>query len=51
MVQDIYQIIKRINDDQKNVHPSCRTERAAALGIADHGYVMENGRIVLGGMP
>ncbi len=48
MVQDIYQIIKRINADQKTSILLVEQNVRAALGIADYGYVMENGRVVLG---
>jgi branched-chain amino acid transport system ATP-binding protein len=48
MVQDIYQIIKRINADQKTSILLVEQNARAALGIADYGYVMENGRVVLG---
>ena len=49
MVQDIYEIIKRINADQKMSILLVEQNARAALGIADYGYVMENGRVVLGG--
>jgi branched-chain amino acid transport system ATP-binding protein len=49
MVQDIYQIIRKIHDEQKMSILLVEQNARAALGIADHGYVMENGRIVLGG--
>ena len=49
VVEDIYQIIKRINAEQKMAILLVEQNARAALGIADHGYVMENGRVVLGG--
>ena len=49
MVQDIYEIIKRISADQKMAILLVEQNVSAALGIADYGYVMENGRVVLGG--
>ena len=49
MVQDIYEIIKRINADQKMAILLVEQNARAALGIADYGYVMENGRVALGG--
>ena len=49
LVQDIYEIIQSINADQKMAILLVEQNAMAALGIADHGYVMENGRVVLGG--
>jgi branched-chain amino acid transport system ATP-binding protein len=49
MVQEIYEIIRRINGEQKMAILLVEQNATAALGIADYGYVMENGRVVLGG--
>lgn len=49
MVQEIYDIIRRINEEQKMSILLVEQNARAALGIADYGYVMENGRIVLSG--
>jgi branched-chain amino acid transport system ATP-binding protein len=49
LVQDIYEIIKRISVDRKIAILVVEQNVRAALGIADHGHVMENGRIVMGG--
>jgi branched-chain amino acid transport system ATP-binding protein len=49
MVEDIYLIINRIRADQKMAILLVEQNARAALGIADEGYVMENGRIVMGG--
>jgi branched-chain amino acid transport system ATP-binding protein len=49
LVQEIYEIIQRINAEQKMSILLVEQNARAALGIADYGYVMENGRIVLGG--
>jgi branched-chain amino acid transport system ATP-binding protein len=49
VVEDIYRIIDRIRADQKMAILLVEQNAIAALGIADEGYVMENGRIVMGG--
>jgi branched-chain amino acid transport system ATP-binding protein len=49
MVKDVYEIIKRINEEQKMSILLVEQNARAALGISDYGYVMENGRVVLGG--
>jgi branched-chain amino acid transport system ATP-binding protein len=49
LVQEIYEITRRINAEQKMSILLVEQNARAALGIADYGYVMENGRIVLGG--
>jgi branched-chain amino acid transport system ATP-binding protein len=49
MVRDIYEIIKRINEEQKMSILLIEQNARAALGIAHYGYVMETGRIVLSG--
>jgi branched-chain amino acid transport system ATP-binding protein len=49
MVEDIYRIIDRIRSDQKMAILLVEQNARAALGIADDGYVMENGRIMMGG--
>ena len=49
LVQEICEIIHRINAEQKMAILLVEQNARAALGIADYGYVMENGRIVLGG--
>ena len=49
LVQEIYEIIQRINTEQKMSILLVEQNVRTALGIADYGYVMENGKIVLGG--
>jgi branched-chain amino acid transport system ATP-binding protein len=49
LVQDIYEIIQRISVEQRMAILLVEQNVNAALGIADVGYVMENGRIVLSG--
>ena len=49
MVEEIFQIIKRINQQEKTSILLVEQIAQAALGIADYGYVMESGRVVLDG--
>ena len=49
LVQEIYEIIQRINAEQKTSILLVEQNVRAALSIADYGYVMENGKIVLDG--
>jgi branched-chain amino acid transport system ATP-binding protein len=49
LVKEIFQIIDKINN-QENVAILLVEQNAnVALGIADHGYILENGRIVMEG--
>jgi branched-chain amino acid transport system ATP-binding protein len=50
LVEEIYEIIERINTEQKMAILLVEQNARAALGIADYGYVMENGRVVLEGL-
>ena len=49
LVQEIFRIIKAIHDDKGTSILLVEQNAPSALDIADHGYVMENGRIVLEG--
>src|SRR4030043_637518 len=49
LVQEIYEIIQRINAEQKMSILLVEQNAIAALGISDYGYVMENGKVVLSG--
>ena len=49
LVEEIFEIVQRLNREQKLTVLLVEQNAALALGIADHGYVMETGRIVLDG--
>ena len=49
LVKEIYDIIRQFNADHKTSILLVEQNVRVALGIADYGYVMENGRIVLNG--
>ena len=49
VVREIYEIIAKINGEQKMSMLIVEQNVKAALGVSDYGYVMENGRIVLDG--
>jgi branched-chain amino acid transport system ATP-binding protein len=49
LVQEIYEIIQRINTEQEMSILLVEQNARAALGIAHYGYVMENGKIVMDG--
>jgi len=49
LVQEIFRIIKRINQEQGATILVVEQNANVALGIADYGYIMEGGKIVLEG--
>ena len=49
VVADIFEIIRRINTEQKVAMLIVEQNARLALATADYGYIMENGRIVLNG--
>ena len=49
LVQEIYEIIQKINAEQNMAILLVEQNVRAALAIADYGHVLENGRIVLSG--
>jgi len=49
VVKDTYEIITKINTEQKNAVLLVEQNANMALSVADYGYVMENGKVVLDG--
>ncbi len=51
LVREIFSIIKRVNQEEKTAFLLVEQNANLALQIADYGYIMESGRIVLDGEP
>jgi len=49
LVEEIVRVIRRLKDERGLTVLLVEQNAAMALDVADHGYVMENGRIVLEG--
>jgi branched-chain amino acid transport system ATP-binding protein len=49
LVQEIFSIVKKINEEEKTTILVVEQNARLALAIASYGYIMENGRIVLDG--
>ena len=49
VIEEIFGVIQRLRDERNLTVLLVEQNAALALDIADHGYVMENGRIVLEG--
>jgi len=49
MVDEIYAIVQRVNAEEKTAILLVEQNARAALSIAEFGYVMENGKVVLDG--
>ena len=49
LVAEIFEIIERLTKELQTTILVVEQNARLALGIADHGYIMENGRIVLDG--
>ena len=47
LVAEIFKIIKKVNQEQKITVFLVEQNAHLALSIAEHGYVMENGKVVL----
>jgi branched-chain amino acid transport system ATP-binding protein len=51
LVEEIFRLLQRINQEEKTTLLIVEQNARLALGIADHGYILESGRIVLEGDP
>lgn len=51
LVREIFEIINRINKEQRTTILLVEQNANLTLEVADHAYIMENGRIVLDGHP
>ena len=51
LVAEIFRIVKRINEERKTTILLVEQNANLALSIADYGYIMEGGRVVLDGDP
>ena len=49
LVREIFEIIRRINDEEGTTIILVEQNARLALSVADYGYVMESGRVVLEG--
>ncbi|HEY1797439.1 MAG TPA: ABC transporter ATP-binding protein [Stellaceae bacterium] len=49
IIEEIFTVIRKLKDEQKLTVVLVEQNATLALAIADHGYVMESGRIVLEG--
>jgi branched-chain amino acid transport system ATP-binding protein len=49
LVQEIFKIIRQINEEEQTAILLVEQNAIAALDVAVYGYVMENGRVVLDG--
>ena len=47
LTREIFDMLKRFSDEEKTAMLIVEQNARAALSVADHGYVMENGRVVL----
>lgn len=49
LVKEIFEIVQRVNSEEKTSIFLVEQNVAAALAVCDYGYVMEDGRVVLDG--
>jgi branched-chain amino acid transport system ATP-binding protein len=51
LVEEIFRMLRRINREEKTTLLLVEQNARLALGIADYGYILESGRVVLEGDP
>ncbi len=51
LVKEIFDIVKRINEEEGTTILLVEQNAVLALNVADYGYIMEGGRVVLEGTP
>jgi branched-chain amino acid transport system ATP-binding protein len=51
LVEEIFRMLRRINREEKTTLLLVEQNARLALGIADYGYILESGRVVLSGDP
>jgi branched-chain amino acid transport system ATP-binding protein len=49
VVLEIFKVIKNINQEQKTSFLIAEQNTVAALSVADYGYILQNGRVILEG--
>jgi branched-chain amino acid transport system ATP-binding protein len=49
LAKEIFRIVRRINEEEKTSILLVEQNAVAALSVAEYGYVMENGKVVLDG--
>ena len=49
LVKEIFTIIKRLNEEENTSILLVEQNARMALSVSDHGYIMENGRVVMDG--
>ncbi len=49
LVEEIFQIVKRLNENEKVSFLLAEQNTMVALRFAEYGYILENGRVVMDG--